>query len=77
MQALQSKVLEAEKSKKDAELKMTANLKLKEQAIENKLKDKEKALEKSSKEAQTKLMATLKNKEKEIENMERMIIEMQ
>ena len=36
---MQSKVLEAEKSKKDAELKMTANLKLKEQIIENKLKE--------------------------------------
>ena len=68
LEAMQSKVLEAEKSKKDAELKMVANLKLKEQAIENKLKDKEKALEKSSKEAQTKLMATLKIKEKEIES---------
>jgi len=68
LEAMQSKVLEAEKSKKETELKMTANLKLKEQAIENKLRDKEKALEKSSKEAQTKLMATLKTKEKEIES---------
>jgi len=68
VQALQSKVLEAEKSKKESELKMTATLKQKEQAIENKLIDKEKALEKSSKEAQSKLMATLKTKEKEMES---------
>ena len=68
VQALQSKVQEAEKSKKDSELKMTATLKQKEQVIEDKLKAKEKALEKNSKETQSKFMATLKAKEKEIES---------
>lgn len=68
VQALQSKVLEAEKSRKETELKMIATLKQKEQAIEDKLKAKEKAIEKSSKEAQSKLMVSFKLKEKEIEN---------
>lgn len=68
IQALLSKVHEAEESKKEVELKMTSTLKQKEKAIEDKLKAKEKALEKNNKEAQSKLMASLKTKEKEIEN---------
>ena len=68
LDALQSKVLEAEKSKKEIESKMISTLKQKDQAIENKLKDKENALEKSKKEAEIKMIATLKLKEKAIEN---------
>ena len=67
VQALQSKIQEAEKSRKEIELKMIATLKQKEKAIEDKLKAKEKAMEKSSKENETKLMASLKLKEKVIE----------
>ena len=67
IQELKSKVLEAEKNRKETELKMTATLKQKEKAIEDKLKAKEKAIEKSSKEAELKLIASLKLKEKEIE----------
>ena len=68
IQALLSKVNEAEESQKAVELKMASTLKQKEKAIEDKLKAKEKALEKNTKEAQSKLMASLKTKEKEIEN---------
>ena len=57
LKILQSKVLEAEESKKEAESKMIATL-----------KQKEIALEKSKKEAESKMMATLKQKEKTIEN---------
>ena len=66
LEALQSKVLEAEKSKKDTESKMINDLKQKEKIIEKQYKDKEKALENKQKdkfkELQNKVLEAEKNK---------------
>ena len=67
IESLQSKVLGAEKSKKDSEAKMAATIKQRQQIIENKFKEKENALEKNKKEAEAKMIITLKQNETALE----------
>jgi len=70
IEALQSKVLDAEKSKKDNESKMLVILKQKEQALEKKLKEKEKTLERKQKDKFRELQAIAMDAEESKKQME-------